>query len=31
VVSKTTGGGNILNKVVNFGFKIDNLPSGHMN
>ena len=25
------GGGNILNKLVNFGFKVDNLPSGHMN
>ena len=30
-VFKATGGGNILNKVVNFGFKVDNLPSGHMN
>ena len=26
-----TGGGNILNKLVSFGFNADNLPSGHLN
>jgi hypothetical protein len=30
-VYKTTGSGNILNKVVNFGFKVDDIPSGQMN
>ena len=26
-----TGGGNILNKLVSFGFNADNIPSGHLN
>jgi len=30
-VLKATGHGNILNKVVNFGFKVDNIPGGHLN
>jgi hypothetical protein len=30
-VYKVTGSGNILNKVVNFGLKIDDIPSGQMN
>ena len=30
-VIKATGGGSILGKVVNFGFKVDNIPSGHLN
>jgi hypothetical protein len=30
-VIKVTGSGNILNKLVNFGFKVDNIPSGRFN
>jgi hypothetical protein len=30
-VIKVTGGGNILNKLVSFGFNADNTPSGNLN
>lgn len=30
-VIKVTGGGRILAKVVNFGFNVDPVPSGHLN
>ena len=30
-VTKVTGGGNILNKLVSFGFNADNTLRGHLN
>lgn len=30
-VLKANGSGSIIGKVINFGFKVDNIPSGHLN